>query len=223
MAPMDKELSDVAETYLETVYGLRENDGLTRTGEIAEALGVTPSAVTTTVARLASRGLVRRKAYRAVELTSRGEAVALRILRRHRLAERLLTDVLGIKWSEVHEPASRLSHAMTEDLTNAVDRLLKNPKTCPHGNPIPTSTGKIKQVRAEPLNQLTAGQKGIFTSIWEERRDVLRYLDSLGLIPGVSIRVVDACPFNGPIIVKVHGSRHALGQEVASSIRVSRT
>jgi DtxR family Mn-dependent transcriptional regulator len=220
---MDKELSEVAETYLETVYGLRENDGVARTGEIAEALGVSPSAVTTTLARLASRGLVRRKAYRSVELTSKGEAVALRVVRRHRLAERLLTDLLGIKWSEVHEPASRLSHSMTEDLTNALERLLKNPKTCPHGNPIPTSTGKIKQVRAEPLSQLAAGQKGIFTSIWEERSDVLRYLESLGLVPGVSIRVVETSPFNGPIIVNVHGSRHALGQQVASSIRVRRT
>jgi DtxR family Mn-dependent transcriptional regulator len=220
---MEEDSSEPVEMYLETVYRLKETQGIARTSAIAEFLGVSMGAVTNTLASLESRGLVRRQAYRGVDLTPKGEALALRVLRKHRLVERLLTEVLGMEWSEVHETACRLEHAITDDVTEALERLLKNPKTCPHGNPIPNSAGKIRQTSTEPLSKLSPTQKGTLVSIREEKSDVLRYLASLGLVPGVSIRVEDRAPFNGPIIVNVRGSRYALGQQVASSIRVRRT
>ena len=219
---MEEKTSEAVEMYLSTVYRLSEAHGIARTSAMAESLGISMGAVTNTLASLEMQGLVRRKAYRGVELTSKGESVALRVLRRHRLAERLLTEVLDMKWSEVHEMACRLEHAITNDVTDALERLLKNPKTCPHGNPIPTSSGKIKQAKTEPLDQLSIAQEGILQNITIEKNDLLRYLSSLGLLPGVSIRVEEKAPFNGPIIVSVRGSRYALGQQVASSIRVRR-
>jgi DtxR family Mn-dependent transcriptional regulator len=128
-----------------------------------------------------------------------------------------------MEWSEVHESACRLEHAMGDDVVESLERLLKNPKTCPHGNPIPTSTGKMTEARMEPLNKLKPTQRGVLEKIVSEKADLLRYLASLGLVPGVQLRMEEKAPFDGPIIVNVRGSRYALGQQVASLIRVRRT
>jgi len=223
MTREDDGQSETVEMYLETIYRLKETEGGARTSVMAETLGVSMGAVTNTLASLEKQGLVERRAYKGVDLTSKGEAVALRVLRKHRLAERLLTEVLGMEWSEVHESACRLEHAMTGDVVEALEKLLKNPKTCPHGNPIPTSTGKMTEARMEPLDKLKPTQKGVLEKIVAEKADLLRYLASLGLVPGVQLRVEEKAPFDGPIIVNVRGSRYALGQQVASLIRVRRT
>jgi DtxR family Mn-dependent transcriptional regulator len=217
------ELSEPVEMYLETIYRLSENEGIARTSDIAQSMGISMGAVTNTLASLESRGLVRRRAYRGVKLTPSGEAIALRVLRKHRLAERLLTEVLGMRWSEVHEAACRLEHAINDDVVDALERLLKNPKTCPHGNPIPNDVGKIKEANVEPLAKLKPPQEAVLVSIAPETGTLLRYLASLGLTPGVHLRIEEKAPFNGPLIVNVRGSRYALGQEVASSIRVQKT
>jgi DtxR family Mn-dependent transcriptional regulator len=216
------ELSEAVEMYLETIYRLRESEGTARTSDIAQSLGVSMGAVTNTLASLESRGLVRRKAYRGVKLTTSGEAIALRVLRKHRLAERLLTEVLGMRWSEVHEVACKLEHAITDDVVDALERLLKNPKTCPHGNPIPNESGEFKQTNSESLAKLKPAQEAVLVSIAPETGVLLRYLASLGLTPGVHLRIEEKAPFNGPLIVNVRGARYALGQEVASSIRVQK-
>jgi DtxR family Mn-dependent transcriptional regulator len=218
-----EEPSGTVEMYLETVYRLRETKGTARTSAIAQSLGVSMGAVTNTLSSLERQGLVRRKRYRGVGLTPRGEAAALQVLRKHRLAERLLTEVLGMKWSEVHEVACRLEHAITDDLVEALEKLLKNPRTCPHGNPIPNAAGKFKQANTEPLTALKPAQEAILASIAPETGTLLRYLASLGLIPGVRLQVEEKAPFNGPLIVNVRGSRYALGEQVASSIKVRRT
>jgi DtxR family Mn-dependent transcriptional regulator len=223
MTHEDDGQSETVEMYLETIYRLKDTEGSARTGAVAETLGLSMGAVTNTLASLEKQGLVEREAYKGVELTSKGEAVALKVLRKHRLAERLLTEVLGMEWSEVHESACRLEHAMGDDVVESLERLLKNPKTCPHGNPIPTSTGKMTEARMEPLNKLKPTQRGVLEKIVSEKADLLRYLASLGLVPGVQLRMEEKAPFDGPIIVNVRGSRYALGQQVASLIRVRRT
>jgi DtxR family Mn-dependent transcriptional regulator len=204
--------------YLETIYRLGESEGVARTTALAKSLGVSPGAVTNTLASLESQGLVRRRAYRGVELTSKGKTVALRVLRRHRLAEQLLTKVLRMKWSEVHEPACKLEHAMNGDLTDAVEKLLGNPKTCPHGNPIPDETGHIKKENSQPLSNLQPNDKAVLVKVTEEKSDMLRYLASLGLMPGAIIEVQEKAPFDGPMIVKVMGATYALGRNVASVV-----
>ncbi len=215
--------SETVEMYLETIHRLKETSGTARTSGMADALGVSLGAVTNTLASLEKRGLVRRTAYRGVDLTSRGQSVVSKVLRKHRLAERLLTELLGMEWSEVHESACRLEHAMTEDVVEALEKILKNPKTCPHGNPIPTSTGKLSESKMESLTKLKPSQKGVLEKIVGEKADLLRYLASLGLVPGVQVRVEEKAPFDGPIMVNVRGSRYALGAQVASLIRVKRT
>jgi DtxR family Mn-dependent transcriptional regulator len=153
-----------------------------------------------------------------VELTSKGKAAALRVLRKHRLAEQLLTRIVGMKWSEVHEAACRLEHAMTDELTDAVEKLLDNPKTCPHGNPIPDESGRLHEEKSEALSTLKPGQKAVLVKITEERLDMLRYLASLGLMPGAMVKVEEKAPFDGPMIIKVMGATYALGKNIASVI-----
>src|SRR3989304_1996498 len=162
--------SETVEMYLQTIYRLKETHGSARKSSLASSLGVSMGAVTNTLASLEKQGLVQRRAYRGVDLTPRGETVALRVLRRHRLAERLLTEVLGMKWAEVHEVACRLEHVITEDVVEALERLPKNPKPCPHGNPIPNRTGRIKQANTEPLTKLKPTQEGVLVRIVGERR-----------------------------------------------------
>ncbi len=220
---MEERSSEPMEMYIQAIYRLTEAERIARTSVIAESLGVSMGAVTNTLARLEREGLVRREAYKGVKLTSEGERIALTILRKHRLAERLLTEVLGMKWSEVHQIACRLEHAITDDMVGALEKLLKNPKTCPHGNPVPTAAGRIDRAGLEPLSKLAANQEGIIASIAGERTDLLRYLASLGLVPGASVRVEEKAPFDGPLIVSILGSRYALGKQVASSIRVKKT
>ena len=223
MTPEQEDRSETVEMYLETVHRLRETYGSARTSAVAEALGVSMGAVTNTLSSLEKQGLVERMAYKGVELTPEGQSIALRVLRKHRLAERLLTEVLGLKWSEVHESACELEHGMTDDVVEALEKLLGNPKTCPHGNPIPNSAGKVTEAKMEPLDKLKPAQRGVLEKIVGEKAELLRYLGSLGLVPGVQIRVEEKAPFDGPIIVNVRGSRYALGPQVASLIRVRRS
>jgi DtxR family Mn-dependent transcriptional regulator len=208
--------------YLETIYRLSENEKVVRTSALAKSLGVSLGAVTNTLANLESQGLVHRRAYRGVELTSKGKTVALRVLRKHRLAEQLLTKVLGMKWSEVHEIACRLEHAMTSDLTDAMEKLLRNPKTCPHGNPIPDETGRINRQNSQPLSNFKPSDRAVLVKITEEKSDMLRYLASLGLMPGAVVEVQEKAPFEGPMIVKVMGATYALGHNIASVVEARR-
>ena len=216
------ERSEPAEMYLETIYRLKETEGSARTSAIAKSLGVSLGAVTNTLASLERQGLVRRKAYRGVDLTPKGKMVALAVLRRHRLAEQLLTRVVGMKWSEVHEIACRLEHAMTDDFTEALDRFLGDPKTCPHGNPIPDELGHLHEKKSQPLSSLMPREKAILVKITEEKSDMLRYLASLGLMPGAIVEVQEKAPFEGPMIVKVMGATYAIGRNVASVVEARR-
>ncbi len=216
------ERSEPAEMYLETIYRLKEIEGSARTSSIAKSLGVSLGAVTNTLASLERQGLVRRRAYRGVELTPKGKTVALKVLRRHRLAEQLLTKVVGMKWSEVHEIACRLEHAMTDDLTAALGKMLGNPKTCPHGNPIPDESGRLHEKKSEPLSSLKPREKAVLVKITEEKSEMLRYLASLGLMPGAIVEVQEKAPFEGPMIVKVMGATYAIGRNVASVVEARR-
>jgi DtxR family Mn-dependent transcriptional regulator len=216
------ERSEPAEMYLETVYRLKGTADGARTSTVAKSLGISLGAVTNTLANLERQGLVRRKAYRGVELTSKGKAVALKVLRKHRLAEQLLTRIVGMKWTEVHEAACRLEHAMTDDLTDAVEKLLGNPNTCPHGNPIPDESGRIHEERSQPLSNFKPRDKTVLVKITEEKSDMLRYLASLGLMPGAIVEVQEKAPFEGPMIVKVMGATYALGRNVASVVQARR-
>ena len=220
---MTEEVTAVTEEYLEGIYRLQEKSGAARTGDIVELLQVVPGTVTNTVERLEKEGLVTHVPYKGVKLTEEGRKIALHVIRRHRLSERLLTDILHVKWSEAHATACRLEHDITSDITRNLEKALGHPRTCPHGNPIPTECGGIIEEKTQPLTELYEKERGTIAKITEEKPDFLRYLDTIGLAPGVPIEVLEKAPFDGPITLKVGAVNHALSHAMASIIQVKRT
>ncbi|MHB8761855.1 MAG: metal-dependent transcriptional regulator [Coriobacteriia bacterium] len=211
--------SATLEEYLEAIYKLAER-GEVRPGALAEAMGVSAPTVTATLSRLKAAGLIQRREG-AVELTLTGRQTALDIVRRHRLAERFLVDVLGLPWDEVHEEACQLEHALSPKVQEALESFMDNPAVCPHGHPIPAADGTIALTQGAPLCESAAGDEADIIRIDDEQGELLTYLASLGMFPGTSVRVCDVAPFKGPLLVEVGDARYAIGRDVAEKIIVS--
>jgi DtxR family transcriptional regulator, Mn-dependent transcriptional regulator len=212
------EVSSNSEEYLEWIYRLsREQEEVTTT-DLARSLKVSPASVTGMLKRLVERGLINHRPYHGIELTAEGRTVALKIIRRHGLLERLFTDVLGVPWHMADAEASRLEHAITEDVEERIAHLLGNPRTCPHGQPIDWG-GPDYTVR---LASLEAGAVARVARMGDESPDFLSYVETLGLLPGVLVNITGRAPFNGPLMVRVGEREHALGDEFASKIWVDR-
>jgi len=216
---METEVSHEAEEYLEAIYKLqRRRRGVAKTTELASELNVVPGSVTNTIEHLKKHGLVEHKPYRGVTLTAKGEKIALGILRRHRLAERLLVDILNVEWSSVHENACKLEHALTKEVIMLLEKRLGYPKFCPHGNPIPSEHGEIEDEENYPLPEANINETRIVARITDEKREKLLVLASKGIKPGVTVRVVERKPFS--MVLYVAGKKCSLNLDVASSVSV---
>lgn len=207
------------EEYLESIYKLQQVQHPVSTSRLAENLKLSAPSVSEMVKKLTNKGFVHHTA-KGVCLTDEGSKEAKKVIRRHRLSERLLTDILGFKWDEVHDEACRLEHAISPEMEERIEQSLGNPTTCPHGFPIPDKDGVITKETVRPLSELKAMEEGKIVSVFEEDPKMLKYLASLGMIPDICVRVEEVAPFKGPLIVCVSGSRYALGREVASKIKV---
>jgi DtxR family Mn-dependent transcriptional regulator len=208
--------------YLKTIYNLEIKNGAARTGDIAKILNITPGSVTNTLEVLESKGLVAREPYKGVKLTEQGRKLAMSVFRRHRLAERMLTDMLQVSWAESHEEACKLEHAVSDELAATIDKKLGTPTTCPHGNPIPDEKGHFTAAKSVALSNLENGQNAVVSHIPDESTDLLEYLSTLRMYPGVKVEVEEKAPFKGPMTVKVGGTSYALSLDVASGIYVTR-
>ncbi|MBU1588148.1 MAG: metal-dependent transcriptional regulator [Actinobacteria bacterium] len=172
-------MNSVIEDYLKVIYSHTEwqPDPIT-TGALAARLGLAASSVTEMVKKLVAQGLVVHEPYGAVELTADGTALALRMLRRHRLIETWLVDLVGYRWDEVHDEAEVLEHAMSDRLLDALDVQLGHPVRDPHGDPIPAADGTVQRPDARPLLKVEGG-----TVVRISDRDplVLRHLHAEGI------------------------------------------
>lgn len=212
--------AESVEEYLEAVYRLeREGPGVTTSG-LASALGVAPASVSGMLKKLAKDGYLEQVSRGEVKLTEKGLVVGVRVLRRHRLAERLLTDVLGMPWDQVHDEACMLEHAISANVEARLLKLLKDPTTCPHGQPIPPSDLSDPVRIGEPLAQVPEGTHGRVESVTEEFPEILRYLAEIGLRPGVEITLVQKAPLGGPLTIGINGARHAISLELAGLVTV---
>lgn len=213
-------VTESAEEYLEAIYKLGEEGQPVALSTLAECLEISSVSANEMVRKLVERNLVLYEPYKGVSLTPAGQAKALAVIRRHRLWERLLTDVLGLSWDQVHEEACRLEHATSPLVEERLAQLLGEPKTCPHGHPMPTAEGEMAVEAGCPLAELTAGQRARVLRVPEGDDALLRYLATLGLKPQVTVQVEAAAPFQGPLTVQVGEARHVLGRELASQIVV---
>jgi DtxR family Mn-dependent transcriptional regulator len=223
---MDADLtkSDLTKSERETlkaIYRATRDATDAHTGVLADALGVAPGTITATVKKLADRGLVDHRPYRGVELTKTGRQMAIAAIRRHRIVERFLSDMLGYAWNE----ADRLAGSFEADLPQEVeDRMfvaLDRPATCPHGFPIPApETAEIPVL--PPLYALEPGDEAIVAVPGSTDPAVVAFLDTLGLRPGVRVRVREKHPFDGPLVLVVDGQDRTVGERVARQIFVTR-
>ncbi len=140
------------------------------------------------------------------------------MVRRHRLSERFLTDMLGIDWEAAHREACKLEHVISPEVEEKLAEILGNPATCPHGHPIPDEKGRIGKHSSKQLCDCAIDERGRIDRVEEEEPQMLQYLASLGLLPDVEVEVKEIAPFNGPLLVKAGGAQYALGREVASKI-----
>ncbi|MFN3649103.1 MAG: metal-dependent transcriptional regulator [Armatimonadota bacterium] len=210
------ELSANIEEYLEWIYRLSKEQDEVTTSDVARSLGVSPASVTGMVKRLSERGLILHEKYHGISLTDQGREIALAIIRRHGLLERLLVDVLGLPWHLADEEAGRLEHHITPEVEERLMQFLGHPETCPHGQP-------INWVQPETNIRLGAVEPGTeveVARIADESPDFLEYVAGMGMKPGCRVAVRARAPFNGPLMVVVDDQEYALGDEVCSKIWV---
>ncbi len=218
---MTKAITSAIEEYLEAIYKMTLEGKPVIAARLAERMRVSPPTVADMLRRLGENGLAHTSRPDGVKLTRKGQAAAESLVRRHRLWERFLTDVLGMDWDEVHEEACKLEHAMSPHVEEKLADILGHPDTCPHGFPIPGTKGAKKREKAAiPLSRLGVGDEGVIERVAEEEPQLLHYLATLGLFPNARIKVKEIAPFKGPMLVRVAGSQYALGQEVAAKVMV---
>lgn len=210
-------MSESTEMYLLTIYKLNEQVGQAGNTQMANWLGVSTASITEMVKKLMEKGLVERKG-RILNLRPEGEKIALRVIRKHRLAERFLTDHLKIPWDHAHEQACRLEHILSDEVVNALEGYLGNPATCPHGHPIPDRHGNLKPSDAPRLAEHEEGVELVVDRVSEESSEILRYLDQIGMRPGTRLVIEKIAPFEGPLLVKVHGEALPLSREIAGKV-----
>ena len=208
--------------YLKAIHELNVGGGSAATSLIAERLGVAAGSVTGMLKRLASRGLVEHVPYYGARLTDTGETEAIRLIRRHRVLELFLVQVLGYGWDEVHEEAERLEHAVSDLLIERMAAVLGDPAEDPHGAPIPEVGVAFEDRQYPSLWELETGMSGVLRRVPDEDAAALRYLAELDLRPGVSLDVVDRAPFNGPLRVRVGDVVHTIGAELSRALQVER-
>ena len=203
--------SEVVEDYLKTVFHLSTGGHVATTSSLAGRLGLAAPTVSAMLKRLEASELVRRSSDHQVELTEHGRRHALGVVRRHRLLEMFLTEVLDVPWDEVHDEAEVLEHALSARLEERIDALLDHPTHDPHGDPIPPCFGEHVEDWASPLQSAAAGSSFRVERVSDRDSGALRHLAALGIGPGSVLQVLEWAPFGGPLWVGLDGRRHALG------------
>jgi DtxR family Mn-dependent transcriptional regulator len=206
------------EEYCECIFELAEDDVDVIQARIAERLNVSRPAVSEMMRRLESEGLI--DAERGIRLTPAGQLLATKVVRRHRLAERFLTDILHLSWAEAHHEAGKWEHVMSESVEQAMDRLLGSPTTCPHGNPIPGSA--YIEPDSRPLARVNVGEEFTIARITEELEftpGLLEFLEASALLPGNAGTITAASP-DGTLTVEIDGRHVGVGAFASARILV---
>ncbi|MEM8836404.1 MAG: metal-dependent transcriptional regulator [Planctomycetota bacterium] len=184
--------SSTVEDYVKSIYALQRDapTGEATVARIAATLGVTKGSVTSMVRKLREARLVDAQRYGGIKLTKKGQTLALDVIRRHRIIEVFLVEVLGFDWSEVHEEAERLEHAMSAKLLDRLDEHLGRPAIDPHGEPIPDAHGRIDPDPSIPLTELEPDQSATIASIRDSDPALLERVKAIGLTPGTRVMLV---------------------------------
>ena len=218
---MDVALTKSEREALKSLYRLSRDGHDAHTGALADLLGVSPGTATAVVKRLAERGLLDHKLYRGVELTEAGRSAAVAAIRRHRIVERFLSDMLGYAWNEADRLATAFEHELPAEVENRLYLALDRPASCPHGFPIPPpEVAEIPEM--PPLYNLEPGDVAEVAVPGSTDPELIEFLGTLGLRPGVRVEMVEKHPFDGPVVVRVDGQERTVGDRVARQIYVKK-
>jgi DtxR family Mn-dependent transcriptional regulator len=216
----DEKISETMRDYLGEIYRLGHGNAWVSTTALAEVLDVSGPASVRMARRLHEAGLVDHLPYKGIQLTPYGKKVALLNIRRHRLVERFLVDVLMFGWDEVHDKADRLQRGVNQVIEDRMDELMGHPTSCPHGDPIPSQAGVMPALNDKPLTVIPPGRQGTITRVKTREPEKLQYLAEIGLVPGASFELVNRAPFNGPLRLKVGRNEQVIGNELAAALWV---
>lgn len=221
------ELTPTVRDYLAEIYRLsqQQKDGASQlvyvsTSALADLLEVSPPAVNRMVTKLRDMGLLEHEPYQGILLTRLGEKEALRQLRRQRIVEAFLVNVMDFGWHEVHEEANRISSTLTDTIEKRMEQMAGNPQFCPHGEPIPSITSDIPDLNDMLLSDAQEKQTVKITRVRTRESDRLEYLTALGLVPNTLVEVLHVAPFSGPIQLKVGKEYRIIGHNLAEMILV---
>jgi DtxR family Mn-dependent transcriptional regulator len=216
---VDDSLTKSEREALKAIYRLTRDGSEAHTGALADVLGLSPGTVTTTVKRLADRALVDHRPYQGVTFTAAGQQTAIAAIRRHRIVERFLADMLGYAWNEADRLATSFEHELPQEVEDRLYVALDRPISCPHGFPIPDP--EVAEIPAmPPLYDLEPGDVATVAVPGSTDPEIVKFLDTLGLRPGVRVEVREKHPFDGPIVLRVDGKDRTLGEKVAHHIYV---
>ena len=206
--------------YLGEIYRLGHGEVWVSTTILAERLNVSGPATVRMVRRLHELGLVEHLPYKGILLTEIGQKVALLNIRRHRLVERFLVEVLDFPWYDVHDDADDLHRGISQKLEDRIDQMMNYPTTCPHGDPIPSREGVMPEIHDRPLTVVPPGTKGKISRVKTHEVDKLKYLSEIGLTPGAEFELINRAPFNGPLRLKLGRDEQVIGNELAAALWV---
>jgi DtxR family Mn-dependent transcriptional regulator len=218
---MEMQLSTAMREYLAEIYRLQEDSPTVSTTSLAERLAVTAPAVPRMLKRLKSAGFVKHVPYQGVELTDLGREEALRELRRHRVLEVFLVQVMGFEWYEVHQHAEDLGKGLNDVVVQRMAEMTGFPQRCPHGEPIPDEEGVLPEIKDTCLINLTVGHKGEISRVRTDESERLAYFSTLGVIPGAAFEILGRAPFNGPMRLRFGREEIVLGVELVKALWVT--
>lgn len=212
--------TEADESYLKEIYLLERDHKQVSTTMLANRFGYSPATITGMLKKLACNGWVTYEPYMGVTLTESGRAIALEVIRHHRLLETYLFRALNVPWERVHEEAERLEHVLSDYLEERIDEVLGHPTVDPHGAPIPTANGEIVHAERLYLSDLAVGERAEVVEIDDQSPELLTYLGHMQLYPLAQFEVTDIMPFDGLITITASGQTHTLGRPSAAHIIV---
>jgi len=215
--------TSTVENYIKAIYieCRKIKDPLLPIGRLAQSLGVVPGTATTMVKSLNEAGLVEYEPRVGTRLTQQGEVLALHVLRRHRLVELFLVEILKMDWSEIHDEAEHLEHVISDRVLEKIDELLGHPQYDPHGDPIPSHSGQLQERNLQNLVHCDAGKDAIVARVLDQEANFLQFAEKNGLVPGNSVKVINHDEAANAIEIETEsGKTLTLGKQAALKIEV---
>lgn len=211
-------LSQSIEDYLKAIYLLEADGEAATTTHIANAMNVSTASVTNMLKKLAKMKLLNHESYKGATLTPAGKKIALEVLRHHRLLELYLKEVMGYSWDEVHDEAEKLEHHISEQFEDRIAELLNHPTHDPHGDPIPSKDGMVPEMAKISISEAEMNIPYIIGRVKDQEPEVLRYLEKIGIIPGVKVKILEKAPFRGPVKLLIEDKEEVIGQNIADEV-----